>query len=466
MFHYTGSYTDQYQLTMGQIYFLKGKKNHTAVFDYFFRKLPFNSGYAIFSGLEDLLVILENFRFDEQDIHFLQNKGMHPQFIDYLKNFRFSGTVYAACEGDLIFPNCPVLCVEANIIEAQLIETIILNLLNFQTLIATKASRIRQVAGDCTLIDFGLRRAQGPGGYYASRAAIVGGFDSTSNVRAGRDFNIPISGTMAHSFIQSYDNELLAFRDFAEIWPDNCVLLVDTYSTLESGVPNAIQIGKEMEQRGYHLQGIRLDSGDLDYLAKKSRQMLDDAGLHYVKIIASNQLDENSIKSLREKKAPIDVFGVGTNLVIGAPDAALDGVYKLAFANGKPCLKLSETTTKITLPYKKQTYRLLNDDVFLGTDVVALMDETELDTMYLPEITKLCSLQSYKKEPLLHKVMENGHRLFPEKSLQQIATYSKTRLAKLPEKYKCFDDPSVYQIGLSSQLKMKRDQLIEQHKRS
>lgn len=465
MFDFTGTYTDQYQLTMAQVYFLKGHKNNTAVFDYFFRKVPLGSGYAVFAGLADLLEILENYHFNERDIYFLQSKGMHPEFLDYLKNFRFKGTVYAPSEGDLVFPTCPVVTIEANMIEAQMIETILLNLLNFQTLIATKASRIRHVAGDCKLVDFGLRRAQGPGGYYASRAAIIGGFDATSNVCAGRDYDIPISGTMAHSFIQSYDSELAAFRDFADIWPDNCTLLVDTYSTLESGVPNAIRIGHEMEQRGHRLQAIRLDSGDLAELAKKSRQMLDKAGLHYVKIVASNQLDETRIKMLREQNAPIDIFGVGTNLVIGAPDAALDGVYKLAFADEKPRLKLSESASKITLPYKKQVFRLLRQGTFLGVDVIGLMDETDLDGVYAPfETEKLLSLDYDQQEPLLQKVMENGKRLIPSKTPQQIAEYSRMRLSQLPEEYKRLDKPKTYQVGLSKQLKIKRDVLINQYK--
>ncbi|HHT0594314.1 TPA: nicotinate phosphoribosyltransferase [Legionella anisa] len=464
MFDFTGSYTDQYQLSMAQVYFLKGQKNNTAVFDYFFRKLPFGSGYAIFAGLTDLLEILENYHFNERDIHFLQSKGMHPEFLDYLKNFRFNGTVYALSEGDIVFPTCPAVTVEANMIEAQLIETILLNLLNFQTLIATKASRIRYVAGDCKLIDFGLRRAQGPGGYYASRAAIVGGFDATSNVCAGRDYDIPISGTMAHSFIQSYDSELAAFRDFAEIWPDNCTLLVDTYSTLESGIPNAIRVGKEMEQRGHRLQAIRLDSGDLEDLAKKTRRMLDEAGLEYVKIVASNQLDEARIKTLRDQKAPIDIFGVGTNLIVGAPDGALDGVYKLAFANEKPRLKLSESKTKITLPYKKQVFRLLRKNTFLGFDVVGLMNETNLDEVYSPfETEKLLSLDHDQQEPLLQKVMENGKRLIPAKTLKQIVEYSRKRLSQLPEEYKRFEKPSSYQVGLSKQLKIKRNELINKY---
>ncbi|CAM4462924.1 MAG: Nicotinate phosphoribosyltransferase pncB2 [Legionella sp.] len=456
MFDFTGSYTDLYQLTMAQVYFLQGHKQQ-AIFDYFFRKLPFGSGYAVFAGLADLLSILENLRFDAADIEFLEKNGAHPAFLNYLKNFQFTGTIYAVAEGDLVFPTAPIVRVAANIIEAQLIETILLNILNFQTLIATKASRIRQVAGDSSLIDFGLRRAQGPGGYYASRAAIIGGFDATSNVRAGRDYQIPVSGTMAHSFIQSYDSELAAFSAFVDVWPEQSTLLVDTYNTLESGVPNAIQIGKEMEQRGQRLQAIRLDSGDLNYLAHKARHMLDEAGMSYVKIVASDQLNEHSIKALRAQKAPIDGFGVGSNLIVGMPDAALDGVYKLVEVNQQPRIKLSENAEKITIPYKKQVYRVMTDEhLFLGTDVIALAEEQPLDILYSP-------LKNYRKEPLLHKVMAQGKRLMPTKSLQQIKEYSSLRLSQLPDEYKCIEHPKTYQIILSNELNAKRDELIQKY---
>lgn len=467
MINVTGTYTDQYQLAMAQVYFLKGHHNHTAVFDYFFRALPFKGGYAVFAGLDDLLDVLEQLRFDHQDIEFLQDQKMHPDFINYLKQFKFNGTVYASLEGDLVFPACPVVSIEAGLIEAQIIETLLLNILNFQTLIATKARRIRCVAGERILIDFGLRRAQGAGGYFASRAAIVGGFDSTSNVRAGRDYSIPVSGTMAHSFIQSYDSELKAFSDYAEAWPDNCVLLVDTYNTLQSGVPNAIKIAKEMEKKGHRLKGIRLDSGDLAWLAKKARHMLNEAGLNYVAITASNQLDEYVIKNLLEQEAPIDAFGVGTNLAIGAPDSALDGVYKLAFSHDKPRIKLSDTPAKITIPYQKQVHRVLEEDgTYQGADVIALRTEKEIDMMHHPfENLKSLSIKQYKKEPLLHKVMENGKRLLPRKSLVEVAKFSQQCFDKLPFEYKRFINPHIYKVGLSTELKMKREQLIAVHKR-
>ena len=466
MINYTATYTDQYQLTMSQVYFLKGQKDNVAVFDYFFRSLPFNSGYAVFAGLEDLLNTLETLRFDQTDLDFLKEKGFHPEFIQYLKHFRFKGKIYSSREGDMVFPTRPVLQVEGNIIEAQLIETILLNILNFQTLIATKASRMRQAAGNCKLIDFGLRRAQGSGGYYASRAAFIGGFDATSNVRAGRDYDIPLSGTMAHSYIESYDDELTAFRDFAEVHPDNCILLVDTYDTLKSGLPNAIRVAKEMEMKGSRLRGIRLDSGDLAYLTKISRKMLDEAGLEYVEIAVSNQLDEYIIKSLLEQHAPIDVFGVGTSLVTGQPDAALDGVYKLAFANGKPRIKLSENVGKITLPHRKQVYRILdNEGNFIGSDAVTLSSEQDVEIMHHPMFKdKSLAVGKYEKEPLLVKVIEDGVRLNKRQSLSEIAQYSRERLKNLPEEYKRFNYPHIYKVGLSSSLLAERDKLIAEHK--
>lgn len=463
MLDYTATYTDQYQITMSQVYFHKGLKDETAIFDYFFRKLPFDSGYAVFTGLEDLLNAIGNLRFDQKDLELLEKEGMDQKFLDYLEDFKFTGNIYASKEGDLMFPNRPVLSLEAPIIEAQLLETLILNTINYQSLIATKASRMRHAAGDRKLVDFGLRRAPGTGGYAASRAAVIGGFDATSNVRSGRDYDIPISGTMAHSFVQRYNEEIDSFRDFADIRPNDCVLLVDTYDTLKIGVPNAIKVGKEMEERGDKLKGIRLDSGDLAWLAKESRRMLDEAGLDYVKIAASNQLDEKVIKSLLEQNAPIDLFGVGTSLVTGRPDSALDGVYKLSYANGEPRLKLSESVSKINLPGKKQVYRLFNEDgSFYGGEVVCRADETDVDVMYHPsEQKKSLEISEFKKQPLLEKIVENGKRLSKPRSTDEIADFSQQQLKKLPEEFKRFDNPHVYKIGLSEKLKDLRDTLVQ-----
>ena len=461
----TASYTDLYQLTMAQVYF-KTKPDGRAVFDYYYRHNPFNGGYSIFAGLEDVLNVLENFKFSTSDIEYLKQHGFENDFLEYLKNFSFKGTIFSSKEGDVVFPNRPILQVEANIIEAQIIETFLLNILNFQTLIATKASRIRYSAKEEVLLDMGLRRAHATGGYYASRAAIIGGFDSTSNVVAAKDYNIPSTGTMAHSFIQSYKEEIQAFRDFARIRPKGCVLLIDTYNTLKSGLPKAITVAKEMEARGEKLLGVRLDSGDLAYLSKKTREILDEANLRYVKIVASNQLDEYVIKSLKEQGAPIDIFGVGTNLVTGNPDAALDGVYKLSEYDGEPRIKLSENIIKVSLPYKKQVYRMLDDkNMFYGADAVTLYKEGEVAKIEHPfDATKGLNLETFKQEALLEKVMENGKKIVPSRSVSEIAEYSQSRLAQLPNEYKRFQNPHIYKIGLSLKLKQDRDKLVNEHK--
>jgi len=465
MISFTGTYTDHYQLTMAETYYLKGHHEDQAVFDYFFRKIPFGGGFAIFAGLDPLLKALEQLTFKHDELEFLEQQGMSAPFLDYLKTFRFRGTIRSVDEGDLIFPTRPVLQIEATIVEAQIIETLLLNLLNLQTLIATKAARMKLVAGERKLIDFGLRRAHGPGGYYASRAAVVGGFEATSNVAAGKDFGIPISGTMAHSFVQSYDREIDAFRDFASVHPDNTVLLVDTYDTLRSGLPNAITIAKEMEESGHRLKGIRLDSGDLAWLARESRRMLDEAGLPWVQIAASNQLDEHVIKSLLDQQAPVDIFGVGTSLVTGRPDAALDGVYKLSWSQGRPRIKLSDSLSKVTLPDRKQVYRMLNSSGELaGADAITLMEEEEPRVMHHPfDPLQSLNLLRYEKVPLLKVVMESGEITRESPSLAEHSRNCLNQLALLPSEYKRFQNPHIYKVGISEALKQKRDQLVLDH---
>jgi nicotinate phosphoribosyltransferase len=466
-FSITATYTDLYQLTMGQVHYLKGTGSKEAVFDYFFRKIPFEGGYVVFAGLADLLAMLRDLRFTTEDLLYLKHIGLDQEYVDHLKDFRFRGTIYAAREGEIVFPNEPVLRVEGNILEAQLIETMLLNILNFQSLVATRAARIRSVAAEKILSEFGLRRAQGLGGYHATRASVIGGFNSTSNVRAAQDFGIPPAGTMAHAFIQSYNSEIAAFRDFAEKRPENCVLLVDTYDTLRSGVPNAIAVAKEMEKRSEKLRGIRLDSGDLAYLSKQARKMLDEAGLHDVTITASNQLDEYVIKSLQDQKAPIDIFGVGTSLVACPPDAALDGVYKLAFADGKPRIKLSENLKKITLPGRKQVYRIINasEDV-LEADLICLEDEKDVDIMHHPaDPDKALSLRGMKQEALLHQVMAKGEITRAETSLKEIAAYCRKQLARLAPEHKRFENPHIFKVGISTKLRDQRNELRNQHKK-
>jgi nicotinate phosphoribosyltransferase len=465
-FAISGSYTDLYEITMGEVYFLENRTDNPVCFDYFFRKLPYQGGYVLFAGLQDVLEILEDLHFTDDDIAFLRKLNFHPKYIDYLQSFQFNGAVYAVPEGEVVFPNCPILRVEGNQFEVQLVETLLLNILNFESLVATKASRMRYVAGNRILSDFGLRRAQGPGGMLAARAAIAGGFNSTSNVYAARLYEVDASGTMAHSFIECYDAELDAFRAFAKSRPEQCIFLADTYDTLNSGVPNAIIVAKEMEKQGHRAAGIRLDSGDLAWLSKATRTLLDEAGLSYMKIVASNQLDEYVIRSLLEQQAPIDIFGVGTRLVTGQPDAALDGVYKLSMAGGKPRLKLSETLEKVTLPGIKQVWRVMDENgQFFGADAVALSEEEKIGTIYHPfESGKSLKIEYLHQEPLLHKVMENGKRLFPSPSLPGIAAYATQRLALLPTEYRRFENPHIYKVGISKKLMELRNNLAGKHK--
>ncbi len=467
MIDYSGTYTDYYQLTMAQGYFLSEQRSQDAVFDYFFRRLPFGSGYAVFAGLQDLLEALEKLCFNQAEIDFLRDKGFNGPFLEYLKNFRFRGNIYSAAEGDLIFPFIPVMQVEANIIEAQVIETLLLNILNFQTLIATKASRIRYAAGSHLLIDFGLRRAQGPGGLYATRAAFIGGFEATSNVMAGMIYGIPVMGSMGHSFIESHDDELAAFEHFSEVHPDECILLLDTYDTLKSGLPNAIRVARRMESRGQRLRGVRIDSGDLAFLSRSCRSALDDEGLGYVKISASNNLDEFIIKSLIDQNAPIDSFGVGTKLVTGNPEGALDGVYKLAFSAGKPRIKLTENISKMTFPHRKQVLRITDDrGKFIGADAIVLSGEKDAEIIHHPLYPfKSLNVSRNMKEELLQPVMINGIRSAPPADLPAIAKFSQDRLGLLPPEFKRFDNPHTYKVSLSSRLLAERNRMVEESRK-
>ena len=462
----SGLYTDMYELAMAQAYFKDGGQHIPASFDYFFRKLPFKGGYVVFCGLDDLLKVIENICFNEEEIAFLEKQGMEKKFLSWLANFKFSGSVFSMKEGEVIFPTEPVLRVEGNLIEVQLIETLLLNYLNFQSLIATKAARMRYASGSRHLSEFGLRRAQGLGSVDASKAAVVGGFDTTSNVYSAQIFNLKAIGTMAHSFVQSQPDELTAFRKFAEVHPDNCTLLVDTYNTLKSGIPNAITVAKEMEKEGKHLKAIRLDSGDLAYLSKKARQMLDNAGLEHVQIAVSNQLDELVIKSLLDQNAPIDLFGVGTSIATGQSDAALDGVYKLSSVNGESKIKLSENISKVTLPGIKQVYRYKDENGFFMGDAVSFLDEEIPRMMIHPfDPEKTIELDVSKATPLLQKVMENGKKIIEDQTPQQVAEYVQQRLKELPEEHKRFNNPHIYKIGVSENLQRVRNDLRKKYKK-
>ncbi|MTI88399.1 MAG: nicotinate phosphoribosyltransferase [Balneolaceae bacterium] len=460
-------YTDFYELTMAEGYFLSGRHQQTASFDYFFRKLPFEGGYVIYAGLGDLLEIIEEFTFSESDLNYLKEQGFKDEFLKYLSTFKFQGDIYSVKEGEIVFPNETVLRVEGTIVEAQIIETALLNFLNFESLIATKASRIKQSAEARTVLDFGLRRSQGTGGLQASKAAIIGGLEGSSNVLAGQMYGIPVSGTMAHSWVQSFEDEITAFRTFVKHFPDSSVLLVDTYDTLKSGIPNAIQIGKELEAAGNQLKAIRLDSGDLAYFAKKSRELLDTAGLDYVKIVASNQLDEHVIKSLIHQGAPIDMFGVGTKLVTAYDNPALDGVYKLSSFQGESTLKVSENVEKITLPGIKRTVRFLHKDGSFRADGILLEDDSEVSHIYHPHYpSKHLDVSECAYEELLHQFVEEGRLIKKKPTVSESAHYAKTRFMKLKEEHRRFNNPHVYKVGISKKLQKLRNQLIQNLKQS
>lgn len=458
---HVGLYTDYYEFTMAQAFYLSGKADMPATFDYFFRENPFGGGYVIFAGLSDLLAVLQKFRFDDEDIRFLADRGLQPKFLDFLKSFRFKGTLTSVKEGEVIFPLETILRVDGTIVETQIIETLLLNLINFESLVATKASRIRSIAGTRRVVDFGLRRAQGYGGIQASKAAIIGGFDATSNVYAAYHFGLETTGTQAHSWIQSFDDELAAFRKFAEIFPDQCVLLVDTYNTLKSGVPNAITVARELEAKGRKMSGIRLDSGDLAYLSRRARTMLDEAGLNYVRIIASNQLDEYVIRSLLEQDAPIDAFGVGTKLVTGQVSAALDGVYKLSMCGGKPRLKFSENFGKISLPGRKKVTRYIGRDGMFYGDALALEDEQNLEWMFHPLFPENRSPLSRMKHEALMEVVMDRNGVKKDWSIQESARYAQERLKTLAQEHKRFENPHVYKVGISQGIMQLRSQLVD-----
>ncbi len=328
--YFSGLYTDFYELTMSQAYFLSGKKDEKVVFDLYFRKNPFGSGYTVFAGLEDAVKAVLKFHFSDYDLEYLESIGFDKNFLDYLRDFRFKGNIYSFREGDIVFNNEPLMKIEGSIIEAQLLETMLLNFINYQTLIATKTRRMYFAAKGRTVVDFGMRRAQGFAAIAGSKASYIGGAAGTSNTYAARIFSIPPVGTHAHSWIQSFNSEYEAFKKYADTYPENTTLLVDTYDTLKSGIPNAIKIARYLEKKGFKLKAIRLDSGDLAYFSKRARQMLDENGLNYVRIVVSNQLDEHIIDSLLDQDAPIDIFGVGTKLITSYSQPALDGVYKLA----------------------------------------------------------------------------------------------------------------------------------------
>ncbi len=457
--------TDLYQLTMGYGFYRQNKHEEEVVFDLFFRRNKLIT-YSLAAGLEQAVEYLLNWHFDEEDIAYLRSLNLFSEdFLEYLKNMKFTGDVYAVREGEPVFPGEPILTVKAPLIQAQFAETALLNIINHQTLIATKSSKIcRATAGKGVVMEFGLRRAQGPdAGINGARAAIIGGCSSTSNVIAGQKFNIPVAGTMAHSWVMDYDSEYQAFKAYAEAYPDNCLLLVDTYDTLRSGVPNAIRVFKELKAKGHKPKGIRLDSGDLAYLSKKARAMMDEAGFPEAIICVSGDLDERSINSLIQQGAKIDSWGVGTKLITSEDLPALGGVYKLAAVmhedgTSTPKIKLSDNSEKVTNPSFKCLYRLYDKANGMAiADLITLHDEVIAEgqalTIFHPiETWKKHEVENFFVEKLQHEIIKGGKLVYSFPTLQQIQAFSKQELSKFWEEYLRLDMPQVYKVDLSSKL--------------
>ncbi len=457
--------TDLYQLTMGYGFYQNGKHEEMVTFDLFFRRKELIT-YSIAAGLEQAMEYLLNWHFEEEDIAYLRGLNLFGEdFLEYLKNMRFTGDVYAVREGEPVFPGEPILTVKAPLIQAQFAETALLNIINHQTLIATKSSKItRATGGKGAVMEFGLRRAQGPdAGIYGARAAIIGGCSSTSNLITGQMFSVPVAGTMAHSFVMDYPTEYEAFRAYAKAYPDNCMLLVDTYDTLRSGVPNAIKVFEELKAEGHRPKGIRLDSGDLAYLSKKARIMLDEAGFPDAMICVSGDLDEKLINSLLQQGAKIDSWGIGTKLITSEDLPSLGGVYKLSSVideNGKvtPKIKLSDNHAKITNPGFKSLYRLYDRETGMAiADLITLKDEVVDDskplTLFHPvETWKQYEVENFIAEPLQHTIVKDGKLVYEFPPLMEVQAFSKKQLSKFWEEYLRLDLPQLYKVDLSDGL--------------
>lgn len=472
-----GMLMDFYELTMSNAYLNEGLKNKIVYFDMFFRKIPENGGFVIMSGVEQVIEYIESLSFDDEDISYLRSLNIFKEeFLSYLRDFKFSGSIYAVPEGTPIFPNEPILTVKAPIIEAQLIETMILLTINHQSLIATKANRVVRAAEGKVVLEFGARRAQGyDGAVYGARAAYIGGVQGTATTIAGQKFGMPVSGTMAHSWVQLFDDEFEAFKTYAENYPDGCVLLVDTYSVINSGVPNAIRVAKEiLEPMGKRLKGIRLDSGDMAYLSRKARKLLDEAGLTDCQIIASNSLDEYTIGSLLRQKAKIDAFGVGERLITSKDEPVFGGVYKLVAVeeNGVivPRIKLSENPEKVSNPGFKKLYRLFDKETNKAiADVITMSDEvidpTKPYKIFDPVHTwKKKTVKNFYAVELQKTIFENGKLVYEKPSLEEIREYSKAEIDKLWEEVTRFENPHTYYVDLSKNLWLTKDNLISRYK--
>ncbi|MDR3325384.1 MAG: nicotinate phosphoribosyltransferase [Spirochaetaceae bacterium] len=470
--------TDFYELTMSQGYWKKGMKDERAVFEMFFRKHPFDSGFSIFAGLQTLLDELQKFSFSDDDIAYLRSLHFFDEaFLSYLKDFRFTGALYALDEGSVIFPQEPLIRIDSTIIECQIVEAIVLNIINFQSLIATKTARIWLASDKGAIMEFGLRRAQGPdGALSASRASYIGGALGTSNVLAGKEFGIKVMGTMAHSWVMAFPSEEEAFRAYAELYPQHPVFLIDTYDTLKSGVIGAIKVGGEVTRGGGNF-GVRLDSGDMHYLSVAVRKKLDDAGLKNATIAVSNDLDENVINALIEDRAPINSWGVGTRMVTGGNEAAFTGVYKLAAHHVGGALvstiKFSDNPEKTTLPGIKQVWRLKDRDGNAVADIINLDQEGSDDSIVTGKRYSFWhTAVDYRHfnhtvetppEPLLSKRLQTGAQISATPSLQQIQNHCKTQLALFDDSYKRLLNPHRYKVSITEKLRTLTLSLIKNH---
>lgn len=470
--------TDLYELTMMQGYYEKGQ-NENVIFDVFFRQNPCNNGYSVCAGLDQVIDYIKNLHFTYDDVDYLRGLGIFKEdFLHYLSGFHFSGDIYAIQEGTVVFPKEPLLKVVAPIMEAQLVETAILNIINHQSLIATKTSRIVFAANGDGIMEFGLRRAQGPdAGLYGARAAMIGGCVGTSNVLAGQMFDVPVMGTHAHSWIMSFPDEYTAFKTYAEMYPDNCTLLVDTYDTLKSGVPNAIRVFQEFKDAGKPLikYGIRLDSGDLAYLSKEARKMLDEAGFPEATICASNDLDEFLLHDLKMQGAAIDSWGVGTNLITSKDCPSFGGVYKLAAIQNEegefvPKIKISENTEKITNPGNKTIYRIYEKaSGKIKADLICFADEVIdpkqdlllFDPMDTWKKTKLAG-GTYTVREILLPIFKNGECLYKSPTLKEIAAYCREEKDTLWDETKRLFYPHRVYVDLSQKLYAVKQSLLDQ----
>lgn len=470
---------DFYELTMGNGYFDKGLKDKIAYFDMFFRRVPDGGGYCIMAGVEQLIEYLNNLKFTYDDIEYLKCKNtFSEEFLDYLKNFKFTCDVWAVPEGNPVFPNEPLVTVRGPVIQAQFLETMILLTINHQTLIATKANRICRAAGDRPVMEFGSRRAQGyDGAIYGARAAIIGGCSSTACTLSDRMFNIPAVGTMAHSWVQLYDTEYDAFKSWAEIYPDDCVLLIDTYNVIKSGIPNAIKVFDEiLKPMGKRPVGVRIDSGDITYLTKRSRELLDAAGYEDCKIIISNSLDEHIIKDVLDQGACIDSFGVGERLITAKSEPVFGGVYKLvALENNNeiiPKIKISENDEKITNPGFKKIVRLFDKTSHKAlADLITLRNETINEeaplVLFNPIHTwKRKKFKNYYIKDLQVQIFKQGKCVYDSPSVLEIKEFAKTESDKLWSEVLRFENPHTYYVDLSENLWSLKQSLLHKYTKS